>query len=335
MLLPDLGDALISLTEDIPDNVGNGLPTTPTAAYLAAEGISPTTRKEKKAQTEKFDKTDHLKQQKKRLKILSLCVSTWCVQWSAVVPLPNQPTTTNPALVLSTGPCSPRLSTAVHIRCVSHESSRPESAAGDSFSPLLALSAAVDWPSARISFPSKSSLPVSTRSARVPADLLMRISSLTLTVWTRFVSSYKQGVPHVEDSWHSQDRRVCIETCTSRSGASGSGLDPRSLICRVPQTFDVHCSREACRLHTGQRCLLLSHLDRPICIETCNSKNKAFGSCLTSGNLPCRLMLDLFCSEAHRLVTFGLVAPNIVHLGLDLISELDIVHVGRPVPGGL
>ena len=43
MLFPDLGDALIPLTEDTPDDVGNGLPTMPTAAYLVAEGIPPTT----------------------------------------------------------------------------------------------------------------------------------------------------------------------------------------------------------------------------------------------------------------------------------------------------
>ena len=43
MLIPDLGSVLIPLTEDTPDDVENGLPTMPTAAYLVAEGISPTT----------------------------------------------------------------------------------------------------------------------------------------------------------------------------------------------------------------------------------------------------------------------------------------------------
>ena len=43
MLFPDLGDALIPLTEGTRTTWVNGLPTTPTAASLAAEGISPTT----------------------------------------------------------------------------------------------------------------------------------------------------------------------------------------------------------------------------------------------------------------------------------------------------
>ena len=111
-------------------------------------------------------------------------------------------------------------------------------------------------------------------------------------------------------------------------GASGSSLDSRSLICRVAQTFDFHCSREACRPHTGQRCLLLSRLDRPACIETCNSRNRAFGSCLASGNLPCCPLFDFrCCREAHRLVNFCPVAPNIVYLGLDLISKLEAVEI--------
>ena len=42
MLFPDLGDALISPHRRHPGQRG-GLPTIPTAAYLAAEGISPTT----------------------------------------------------------------------------------------------------------------------------------------------------------------------------------------------------------------------------------------------------------------------------------------------------
>ena len=45
VLFPDLDHALTPFTEGIPDNVGYfyGLPTIPTAAYLAAESISPTT----------------------------------------------------------------------------------------------------------------------------------------------------------------------------------------------------------------------------------------------------------------------------------------------------
>ena len=43
MLFPDLGDALIPSQKALRTTWGNGLPTTPTAAYLAAEGISPTT----------------------------------------------------------------------------------------------------------------------------------------------------------------------------------------------------------------------------------------------------------------------------------------------------
>ena len=43
MLFLDLGDALIPSQRASRTTWGNGLPTTPTAAYLAAEGISPTT----------------------------------------------------------------------------------------------------------------------------------------------------------------------------------------------------------------------------------------------------------------------------------------------------
>ena len=54
MLFPDLGDALIHLTEKASRTTWvNGLPTMPTAAYLVAESISPTTgpgREGKKAQ---------------------------------------------------------------------------------------------------------------------------------------------------------------------------------------------------------------------------------------------------------------------------------------------
>ena len=68
MLIPDLGSTLIPLTGDTPRTTwGNGLPTMPTAAYLVAEGISPTTGPGREGKG-------------KTLWCLSPCVDPWCVQ---------------------------------------------------------------------------------------------------------------------------------------------------------------------------------------------------------------------------------------------------------------
>ena len=65
MLLPDLGDALIPSQKASRTTWRNGLPTTPTAAYLAAEGISPTTGPGREG--------------KDKLWCLEMGVNTWCV----------------------------------------------------------------------------------------------------------------------------------------------------------------------------------------------------------------------------------------------------------------
>ena len=67
MLFPDLGNALIPLTEDIPDDVGEWPANHAHGSIPGCRGHLANYRAREGGK-------------KKKLKTLSLCVSTWCVQ---------------------------------------------------------------------------------------------------------------------------------------------------------------------------------------------------------------------------------------------------------------